>query len=282
MRLELDEVARALTMQLAATDEELAGLALNSLTNDAAMSTLLHGFAGDVERRFLRATDEPLEIKGVRSARIHVLGPPEDKDTLRRMNPPASERWLADTGPDGPSTAPFPPELSMTPDEFRRRYSDLALPAETVKRLRTGIAEPLEAVSWLDRCVNNTSVFMALEVDDIVVLLAGDAQWGPWRRAMADQRICDLIRRVNVYKVSHHGSHNGTPRSLVEGLLRDDVLSLVSVHPVKAWKNIPKDTLVQALSVANRELARSDDSVVPASLHRQTDGLWIEATLPRA
>lgn len=280
LRLEMDQLARSMATRFGQIDDAAFGVAMNSLTNDSAMSTLLRGFAGVPRRRFLRASDRPIEIQDVRGMRAHVLGPPEDMDTLRRMDPPKKQRWFGDGAIVRDTRPPVNPTFALAPDEYAQLYGDLALSPAARKQIAADQENAMEATSWIDRCVNNTSVFLAVEIDDLVILLAGDAQWGPWQRALADSETRDLLRRVAVYKVSHHGSHNGTPIPLVEEHLRDDVISLVSVQPVKAWKHIPKDTLMDALAKPDRQVVRSDDPEVAAPLTRRADGLWIEAAFP--
>lgn len=279
MRFELDRLAQSLNSRLRA-DEGAAAFALNSLTNDAAMDTLLRGFAGQPRRRFLRADAVPQEVAGLRGARVHVLGPPEDRLTLRRMDPPSDQRWFGDGTGGAPAAPPFDPALVLDRHVYRERHPSLTLPEAVRARFSTDEADAHEAASWLDRCVNNTSLLLLLEVDGVRVLLAGDAQWGPWQRVLADTRMRDLLGQVDLYKVSHHGSHNGTPKTLVEEVLPADVVSLVSVQPVENWREIPKDTLTAALAQQQRVLVRSDQGAAPDPFRRHKTGLWVELDLP--
>jgi beta-lactamase superfamily II metal-dependent hydrolase len=279
MRFELDRLAQSMAVRLQA-DAGAAAFALNSLTNDAAMDTLLGGFAGAPRRRFLRADPAPVEVAGLRGARVHVLGPPEDRPTLRRMDPPSDQRWFAEDAGRALGDPPFDPALVLTRDIYRGRHPGLALPEAVRARFATEEAHAHEAAAWLDRCLNNTSLLLVLDVDDVLMLLAGDAQWGPWQRVLANNSTRDLLRRVSLYKVSHHGSHNGTPRTLVEDVLAADVVSLISVHPVKNWKEIPKDTLTEALVQERRVLVRSDEPTAPGPVRREETGLWVEVDLP--
>lgn len=279
MRFELDRLAQSVAHRLRA-DEGATAFALNSLTNDAAMDTLRRGFAGEPRRRFLRAQSAPVEVAGLRGARLHVLGPPEDRSTLRRMDPPSDQRWLADDPGGALGDPPFDTALVLSPEAYRERHPSLALPGPARARFASDEADAHEAAAWLDRCLNNTSLLLVLEVDDVLILLAGDAQWGPWQRVLADARTRDLLRRVSLYKVSHHGSHNGTPRVLVEDVLPADVVSLISVRPVKHWKEIPKDTLTEALVRERRVLVRSDGRAAPDPFRREETGLWVEVDLP--
>src|SRR3712207_4252323 len=58
LRTRLDTAARTLSQRLAEFDAEGAAVALNSLSNEKAMTTLRTGFAGRPRRRYL-STEEP-------------------------------------------------------------------------------------------------------------------------------------------------------------------------------------------------------------------------------
>lgn len=68
----------------------------------------------------------------------------------------------------------------------------------------------------IDRARNNTSVVFTIEWRGWRLCFAGDAETRSWR-TMAKHRV---FRPVHVLKVSHHGSHNGTPdEDVLEALL---------------------------------------------------------------
>jgi beta-lactamase superfamily II metal-dependent hydrolase len=69
---------------------------------------------------------------------------------------------------------------------------------------RGGIADNLLAI---DRAANNTSIVFALEWRGWRLLFAGDAEIRSWKTMAREQ----VLRPVHFLKVSHHGSHNGTP-----------------------------------------------------------------------
>lgn len=52
---------------------------------------------------------------------------------------------------------------------------------------------------------NNNSIVMSLRVDNVVMLLTGDAEWEVW-----DQIANSIPAETQVFKVPHHGSRNGT------------------------------------------------------------------------
>jgi hypothetical protein len=74
--------------------------------------------------------------------------------------------------------------------------------------------QTLDLVRDLDSVMNNTSVILLFEIGDRKLLFPGDAQIENWSFALKDAEWCDLLKDVNLYKVGHHGSLNGTPKSL--------------------------------------------------------------------
>jgi hypothetical protein len=59
----------------------------------------------------------------------------------------------------------------------------------------------------IDRAANNTSVVLCLEWRGWRLLFAGDAERRSWQEMLKKRRIYP----VHFLKISHHGSHNGTP-----------------------------------------------------------------------
>jgi hypothetical protein len=72
--------------------------------------------------------------------------------------------------------------------------------------------QTMSIVRSLDSVLNNTSVILLFEVGGKKLLFPGDAQLENWSYAL--ERIRHQLGDVDVYKVGHHGSLNGTPKSL--------------------------------------------------------------------
>ena len=87
---------------------------------------------------------------------------------------------------------------AATAGRRRRRVPDL------VESRREGVADNLLAI---DKAANNTSVVFALEWRGWRLLFAGDAEKRSWKTMKARS----VLKPVHFLKVSHHGSHNGTP-----------------------------------------------------------------------
>jgi beta-lactamase superfamily II metal-dependent hydrolase len=117
------------------------------------------------------------------------------------------------------------------------------------------------------------------------LLFPGDAQWGVWREILADTDARALLERATLYKVSHHGSHNGSPKSLVHDVLPDHVTSMMSFRTMERWTGIPQTDLVAALRTPGRTLLRPDEDIPAAvpggvgAVRRAPDGLWTEIDL---
>jgi hypothetical protein len=116
----------------------------------------------------------------------------------------------------------------------------------------------LSIVRTLDRAMNNTSLVLLFEIEDTCLLFPGDAQWENWEYALGQTKYRTLLKRVNLYKVGHHGSLNATPRTLWKDFTHKGstkkphrLLSMLStkdgVHGETPETAVPRTTLVNAL-----------------------------------
>ena len=150
---------------------------------------------------------------------------------------------------------------------------------------RSSLADAENLAYAVDGAVNGTSLVLLFLVGDVGLLFPGDAQWGTWSSILEHPPWRGLLPNVRFLKVSHHGSHNGTPKDFVEHDLREAV-AMVSVSPTvyktKGWKQIPKDELMTALVEPGRvgRLVRSDrDDVSAPNITRHRARLWTEITM---
>ncbi|CAN5864263.1 hypothetical protein BH18ACT7_BH18ACT7_06280 [soil metagenome] len=192
------------------------------------------------------------------------------------MNPPKQQRWF---GPPGVAVddggAVFPPEFVIDPATHAALYPHLALPRTLAARLVQEEDDAFAATTWLDRSVNNTSVIFLLQVGSARLLFPGDAQWGAWRGLLETPAIRALLSQVNMYKISHHGSHNGTPTELAREVLSGSVTSLLSVRSIPRWSEVPKGELVDELAEPGRLVLRSAEPA-PQPTRQHPAGLWVE------
>lgn len=268
-------------------------LAVNSLTNEQAMSTLHRGFAGGPSRRFLPEKsndqtkgDNPAirSLENVPGVRFYILGPSRDEAVIANMDPPPGAAYLAQPTletSDKQSSCGCEPMWQVEEAEFRDKVEGWTTFNDEDKKKVDEIADDPEfgeLAAAIDNAVNNTSLMIMIEVGDQFLLFPGDAQWGTWKAVLDQTELRQLLSRTTLLKVSHHGSHNGTPRELIDMLIGDNVTAFVSTGTVKQWPGIPRLPLVDALA-KKTSLARSDvDSTqVPTKFKVERD-LYVEWT----
>jgi hypothetical protein len=210
--------------------------------------------------------------------------------------------WKGDYAPPAPdSTRSFIEKTYLDPRTTWRRIDGDWLTA----------AEPLALDLASD--TNNTSLALAFEWGPPgkgrVLLFAADAQVGNWlswrdqpygEPGEAKVKIEQLLDRVVLYKVGHHGSHNATvrrdPRDLSTadpngapfGLeLMNDIIAMISVDHDAVKKHMPDPWLmpheplyVRLRDKARRRVLRSDRKLEPLDKNRDesdivpTDSDW--------
>lgn len=190
--------------------------------------------------------------------KVHVLGPPSLKQSgaiAKQRSKDAEEFWHLQAAAAGMSAEHgrilFPEfASSSTPLDARwLRYRMRNMRADTL----------LSIVRSLDKQMNNTSVILLLEIGKKVLLFPGDAQIENWLHALGQKKYQKLLRKVDLYKVGHHGSLNATPKTLwsmfdrkgdagKRGRLKSLLSTLTDVHGhVEADTEVPRRKLVTAL-----------------------------------
>jgi beta-lactamase superfamily II metal-dependent hydrolase len=266
--------------------------AANALSNADAEATLLRGFAGSPERRYLPSRergDRTFRTRVLPGVNVHALGPSHDRDVIATMSPPKGAYFpLRGANAGGVSIGAKPDELTplfaegyqVAPREYYRRHRHLSTNASR-EQIDELTEDDLElAASGLEDAINGTSLVLMLELGDRCILLGGDAEWGTWNEVLDDTEWCDLLARTDLYKVSHHGSYNGTPKSFVDDYLPDHALSLVSLRAMDRWPSIPRKSLLTALADGGRTLVRSDKLRRSRGVKLGAGGLWAEVELP--
>lgn len=131
------------------------------------------------------------------------------------------------------------------------------------ERLRSTIREDgVTAARFIDRAQNNTSLCLLMEVGGKRLFLPGDAELESWDR-IREHCAADM-KPVDFLKVSHHGSHNGTPADLLDQLLpvsrANKAKVLVSTkRNVYGTKNpVPDASLMADLKKRCSELVTTD------------------------
>ena len=273
-------------LRLSGAPGHLLDLVANCLTNEKAMATLHGGFAGRPARLFLpkkgdeKNTYAPAALPGVT---VHLLGPSRDPGVIRDMDPPKGKGYLRlANGNGGGSGLPFRRHWALTPKEFdaTAAFAHLRLPGKYRKSVDAlGDDDDLAVAVALDAAVNGTSLMLMFEIGKAFLLFPGDAQWGTWNAVLSDPASADLLKKTVFYKVSHHGSHNATPKEFVEKEL-SAFSAMISTRTMARWKLIPKKELLAALGAKSKAVVRSDQlSSLPSGFTKQGES-WVETTIP--
>ena len=129
-----------------------------------------------------------------KEARFEIWAPEEDTSSYyKTLLPMALSNGAGADRSGGAETAVTPP-----PGVDAGAFYDL------VKWRAGGFADNILAI---DKAANNTSVVFALEWRGKRLLFSGDAELRSWQ--MMHEK--NVLKPVDFLKVSHHGSHNGTP-----------------------------------------------------------------------
>jgi len=293
-------VVRVVSAEEAAEEERLRSslfaLSANSLTNAPAMETLHHGFKGRPKRRFLphqARRRKSFETACLPGALVHVLGPSRDPDVIRDMNPPAGQSYLRmteerESGGNRP-WLPFRPLWNVTREEMERDHAHLMPDRPNHLRTIQNYGEldnetRLDLAVQLEKGVNGTSLVLVFEIGRACLLFPGDAQWGTWRVALEDPEWRNLLARTSFCKVGHHGSHNATPKELLEGALGESFAAMVSTRPIANWPDIPRMPLLDRLAEkTGHRIVRSDlpPNEMPAGFRpREEKDLFFDLEIP--
>lgn len=199
-----------------------------------------------------------------------VLGPPRTRDRLLQLDPSGeggrevyllrpddiapleSRLTLGAAQRVGPAPAAKPGDFPFSHRFHRRESKARPLLVEKLYRAKESQRRQIDG-EWLDGAerlalkidgdVNNTSLVLAIETrDGHVLLFPADAQVGNWlswhdqdypkaaSRTQTSETAADILSRVVLYKVGHHGSHNATARE--KGLELMTSPHLVAMVPV--------------------------------------------------
>lgn len=291
-------------MALAADDNEekwrkVQAIAENNLVNAEAMSMLHNGFESPPDSRYYlphkpggdrELTFTTPVLPGVT---VHVLGPPRDEAMIADDKPPggtflrAGKGELTTAGDTPADQLPFAP-FTVDQRAFRAQYPHLAIknPGAVVN---AGKIDALAVAAKLENYVNSTSLILAFEYKGATLLFPGDAEGGNWTNALTDPTKIPILARTDLYKVGHHGSHNGTPKDFVNGPLNGAQTALVPVAATtnKTFGDIPRPELLTALTADDNvdQILRSDQPPTGTTpgVKVGPDGIWIEVdVLPRA
>ena len=248
-----------------AAHDVLAREAILNLAQNATSMRALQGGFGDPKRvRYLKLKDHLEPAAGVTGLQVDVLGPPEDEDFLKLMDPPPGEGFLRATAGDRIEEIkikPFGNWWVRTPEEARGDADfngvELLSP-ERLEDLHALATRDLDALSFkLDDARNNTSLVLLLRFGGKTLLFPGDAQYGSWRWWLDNLKSADILGDVDFLKVAHHGSHNASPADAIDGLTGAPA-AMISTQ-ISPFPSIPRTELLTRLDeVTNKRVVRSD------------------------
>lgn len=253
-----------------AETKQLKEFVSNSLPNAEAMQTLHEGFSvfsgrKRVERRFLPSktrNEHSLECELLPGVVVHVMGPSRDEAIIRDMEPPKGKSYLrmVESLPaDGDEKLlPFREEWVIEDAQGYNHQYHLLSERELMKVKNAGEGTEFGVAVKLEDAVNGTSLMLMFEIGKSFFLFPGDAQWGTWEAAKNDPEWRRLLEKTNFYKVGHHGSHNATPIEFVEEILKENFWGMVSLKPIKKFKEIPRKPLMEALRNKPGKIVRMD------------------------
>lgn len=233
---------------------------LNLRPNQVALQELRSRFGQgkDGVKYYYGGHADLIGAAGIEGLTVKILGPPKSEDFLKKMRAPKAEQWAAaaDGGEDSDLVdAPFDPRWEDPDKGSYWSHEDAAVFRNEERELfRSRMGEALDLAFAMEDAVNNSSLALLFLFGDHGLLMPGDAQWGNWK-AWLEQEVADhIFARTTVYKVGHHGSHNATPRSIVDRLT-SGVTVLVPTQDTP-FPTIPEPKLMAALG------ERSGDRVV--------------------
>ncbi len=126
---------------------------------------------------------------------------------------------------------------------------------DLVERRASGFADNLLAI---DKAANNTSVVFCIEWRGKRLLFAGDAELSSWRMMGAQA----MLKPVDFIKVSHHGSHNGTPDAALFDTILPQGGSANRCAAISTWEEtyngIPHDSTNNRLRARCKLLSTLD------------------------
>lgn len=268
--------------------------AANSLGNEAATDRLLgrggQHFAQPHRVRFLPSTNpDDNVIKVGERVTIHALGPSRLPEELKLMNPPSNAGWLqlspgsydgaGGGGGGGDDTLSlFDPQFLVDAAQADTLPDDLTATLATLHLdSLTNDEGLLAAASILEGAVNNTSVFLVLDVNGKRFIFPGDAQYGAWKHILDDPASKQLLVDAAFYKIGHHGSYNATPRQFVTEIWNDGGYAMLPWGLVKRWQDtIPKRELIAALQSHHHTVIRADHAEAVDGAVTVHEDLWSE------
>lgn len=203
-KVAFDEMYRRLATFLSARPDDVTALAELFANNDPSKTRQCVEYLRTLNPAKTHYVHRQARLRGThsfREAKLSVWAPEEDtSDYYGRFRP-------LDSGavPPARATRARTPNLA---DPLPPPGVDVGAFLGLIEARRAGIADNLMEI---DKAANNTSVVFSLEWRGWRLLFAGDAEIRSWKTMAREQ----VLKPVHLLKVSHHGSHNGTPTDAI-------------------------------------------------------------------
>ncbi len=195
--------------------------------------------------------------------RLHVLGPPRNREQLHDITPGEGESYDKHLQAAGKSSRRLLEALKISLGNnqregrdypFNKRYKVIRPSKQkgnesvytlyrnrenTWRKIDTDWMEGLDSLAlYMDSYTNNSSLAFAIECVESgkVLLFPADAQTGNWlswrslKWSDASLKTDDLLKRTMIYKVGHHGSHNATLVAALEMMSEGNLSALLPTH----------------------------------------------------
>ncbi len=208
---------------------------------------------------------------------------------MKRTKPPSDAGWLTvERDPDDVDStravgaAPlFNSDFTISEDDLKSEFDHFTdVRSELKMDNMSKMKDILYAAAVLERIVDNTSLFLLMDVRGKRLLFPGDAEHGAWDHILEDPRTREMISELVLYKVSHHGSGNGTPQLYLEKYLREGAYAMVPVGAVERWSDsIPDMDLLSALEKRRHIVIRADQPVAESKAVKVREGRWKQVRL---
>ncbi|PBB90301.1 hypothetical protein CK215_23290 [Mesorhizobium sp. WSM3864] len=258
----LSEVKRVRYLS-ASLRQELSFMGENNLANLEAVENLMTMSA---TREYAKAGDKTSLEGLLPGVKIDILGPPsieQSEKITKQRSRDQDEFWhlmahaASSLGPTkAQRVAPLFPDFAV--DKSAGNFPiDARWIIRQAKRLRAD--QILRLVRILDNALNNTSLILLFRCGSKSLLFPGDAQIENWSFALSQSAVREKLKKVDLYKVGHHGSLNATPKSLWDlfeqksaednpGRLQTLMSTMAHKHGNEERRTeVPRQTLVQAL-----------------------------------
>lgn len=262
------------------TDQQRAAQSLLAMAsgNDRALKMLKSGFKG-AKARYLEAGGAIDAVGGIPGLSARIMGPPREDKLPGRMDPPSDQHFL---GADGVEAAdkgalkPFDKSWWVEPDATPH-YAAIGNREKNLIAVAATNARVLPFA--LDDHLNNTSIVALFSYRGQHLLFPGDAQFGSWKNWIDKPDSKELLTKVTFLKVAHHGSLDGTPRSVVDAMTARGFAAMVSTS-TKPFQSIPTASLMNALRDRASASIRSDAVPETVDGNFQKGEFWIDCLLP--